>query len=321
MNKVILISTIHQTGGSLMNLPQLPSLNKSKTTTKEAYIDNNRSSSELRLPELHNSNKSSLNYLLDKRNSIDNDLMLSGRMAIEYEKLRNSYRSLIQSFEESIQRDLRVFEKSSNKLSEYKFESLSDFEQAVERGFLNLKHYSVSEINELIKDLNELEEKLISRDIKEYNFKTIDQFQNAVDRGIIDLSRYDTVEINDLLASLDDEPMKLSDYDITMFGKIELAEIEHEFNSYSEKIHKNKTKPKPLTKEKLNEIRANKDKQTILPQPPKVSPKPHIIKTEIKHLTHTEDIESILEQSFFKRLLNRIKDKILRNKKKKVHDE
>lgn len=288
---------------SLPSLPKLDSINKNNyDTTKATPIKNNKPSLP-NLRDIENENRSFSGYLDTSKNT-ENELMLTGELAIEYKKIKDSYRDLIYAFEQSIQRDMRITaDDNSSKLKDFKFKNLTEFEKAVDQGFLNLKNYEISEINNLIKDLNDLENKFISRDLTEYNFKTLDDFQSAVDRGVIDLTRYGIAEINQLLSRLEDEPLKLSDYNIETFGNVDLSAIEMRLQNE----HRYTKIPKPKSRKDTRIIKSNSSKPSSLPSPPKDPPKKPMVK-DYSMIGDGDNIENILEKGFFSKLLNKIKD-------------
>ena len=141
-----------------MSLPNLPLLenNMKKLENHVKDPDNQRNPS---LPNLENNNFS--NHL---QGNFESELMLTGKLEAEYRKIKNSYRELIYTFEKSLQKDMMVTN-NETKLKDYKFKNLSDFENAVNKRILNLEDYNSKEINDLIKELNELENRLITRDL------------------------------------------------------------------------------------------------------------------------------------------------------------
>ena len=229
--------------------------------------------------------------------------MLTGELAVEYERIKNSYRELIYSFEKSLQRDMQVVSSNKSSLKRYRFRNLSDFESSVENGFLDLNDYTSKEINDLIKELNELENRMITRSLDEYNFVTIDDFQSAVDRGIIDLSRYSIDEINDLLVNLEDEPLTIRDYDIEMFGDVQLPDIEEVLNTKQKPTYKKQKRPQRETNNNYSQIDYNKGN---LPSPPKYAEievkHNKIIEKPPEHIYEEpdENIEDLLDDNVFK---------------------
>ena len=281
-----------------MSLPNLPLLenNMKKLENHVKDPDNQRNPS---LPNLENNNFS--NHL---QGNFKSELMLTGKLEAEYRKIKNSYRELIYTFEKSLQKDMMVTKKET-KLKDYKFKNLSDFENAVNKRILNLEDYNSKEINDLIKELNELENRLITRDLNEYNFKTIDEFQRAVDKGIIDLSRYDMKEVNELLNKLEDESLKLSDFDIVTFGNVKLPEIEDRINNFNRPVNKPVNKSK---KEILREIKVHKENKA-LPTPPKPNYKNVKKQVELTQIIEDNDnIDEILESNFITRFIKKIKN-------------
>lgn len=246
----------------------------------------------------NSSNNSNINYYEAS------NLMLTGELAVEYERIKNSYKELIYSFEKSLQRDMQVVSSNKSSLKRYRFRNLSDFESSVENGFLDLNDYTSKEINDLIKELNELENRMITRSLDEYNFVTIDDFQSAVDRGIVDLSRYSVDEINDLLVNLEDEPLTIRDYDIEMFGDVQLPDIEEVLNTKQKPTYKNQKSPQREINNNYSQIDYNKGN---LPSPPKY------VEIEVKHNKTIEkppehiyeetdeNIEDLLDDNIFKR--------------------
>lgn len=246
----------------------------------------------------NSSNNSNINYYEES------NLMLTGELAVEYERIKNSYKELIYSFEKSLQRDMQVVSSNKSSLKRYRFRNLSDFESSVENGFLDLNDYTSKEINDLIKELNELENRMITRSLDEYNFVTIDDFQNAVDIGIVDLSRYSIDEINDLLVNLEDEPLTIRDYDIEMFGDVQLPDIEEVLNTKQKPTYQKQKSPKRETNNNYSQIDYNKGN---LPSPPKYA------EIEVKHNKTIEkppehiyeetdeNIEDLLDDNIFKR--------------------
>lgn len=246
----------------------------------------------------NSSNNSNINYYEES------NLMLTGELAVEYERIKNSYKELIYSFEKSLQRDMQVVSSNKSSLKRYKFRNLSDFESSVENGFLDLNDYTSKEINDLIKELNELENRMITRSLDEYNFVTIDDFQSAVDIGIIDLSRYSIDEINDLLVNLEDEPLTIRDYDIEMFGDVQLPDIEEVLNTKQKPTYKKQKSPQRETSNNYSQIDYNNGN---LPSPPKYA------EIEVKHNKTIEkppehiyeetdeNIEDLLDDNIFKR--------------------
>lgn len=288
----------------MSNLPNLPLFENSIKPHKDNH---GKSPANLNLPDLENESFS--NQLHE---DFESDLMLTGELAKEYKKIKDSYRKLIYTFEKSLQKDMTVINDNETRLKDYKFKSLSDFENAVNKGVLNLEYYNSKEINDLIKELNELENRLITRDLNEYNFKTLDDFQIAVDKGIIDLSRYEMKEITELLNKLEDEPLKLSDYDIVTFGNVKLSQIEYRINKPrkpKETHHKNK-------KEILNEINVYKGKKASLPTPPKNTHKNIKKRDKLTEVIESnENIDEILEGGFISRFVRKIKNTFSKKQK------
>lgn len=227
--------------------------------------------------------------------SVPSDLLLTGELAMEYRKIKHSYRELIHNFEMSLQKDMSVIDKSS--FSQYQFKSLADFELAVEKGQLNLNEYTMNEINDLIRELNKFETKMISRNLDEYDFKTIDDFQNAVDNGIIDLSRYKIAEINELLNKLEDAELDFKDYDVELFGNLKLPDIETVLLS----------KPKPTKKQKISPKLLSTQKKTSLPSAPDIiAEKPTRIRDDTM-ISADDNIEDLLGEGFLSKLISKIK--------------
>lgn len=244
------------------------------------------------------SSNSNINYYEES------NLMLTGELAVEYERIKNSYKELIYSFEKSLQRDMQVVSSNRSSLKRYRFRNLSDFESSVENGFIDLNDYTSKEINDLVKELNELENRMITRSLDEYNFVTIDDFQSAVDIGLVDLSRYSIDEINDLLVNLEDEPLTIRDYDIEMFGDVQLPDIEEVLNTKQKPTYKKQKSPQRETNNNYSQIDYNKGN---LPSPPKYA------EIEVKHNKRIEkppehiyeetdeNIEDLLDDNIFKR--------------------
>lgn len=298
----------------MTSLPELPSLDR---------LDNNfntgNKETSFGLPSLQ---EESFDNYLDEHDYLgtrsESELMLNGELANEYQRIKKSYRDLIHSFEQSLQRDMQIFPDNKSRLDVYKFRNLSDFESAVENGFLNLNDYTSKEINDLIKDLNELENRMITRSLDEYNFRTIDEFQSAVDRGIVDLSRYDMKEINDLLDNLEDEDMSINDYDIEMFGDVKLPDIEEVLNTKEKPTSKPKSTHNKPKRQKINKT-PYYEKEISLPSPPKHHAELKVKEKPQKPPEHlyeddNEDIEDLLDDNVFKRFTRWIKE--LFNKKR-----
>lgn len=296
------------------SLPELPALEELENNFNTE--GNYKTSSSVNKKEKHFQAHLDNTSYLDKDN--DNILMLNGELAEEYHRIKRSYRDLIQSFEQSLQRDMQLFPENNSRLERYRFRNLSDFESSVANGFLNLDDYTSKEINDLIKELNELENNLITRDLDEYNFKTIDDFQNAVDNGIIDLSRYEMKEINNLLNKLEDEELSINDYEIEMFGNLKLPDIEEVLNTKEKPVQK---KPKTYPKQKLNK-KPYYAKEVSLPSLPKNSADYAELKAKRKtnsppkHIYEEDEknIEDLLDDNIFKRFTKWFKN-IINNKR------
>ena len=292
-------------GRAMSSLPGLPPIDNFKSNDIEDST--NALSNKEYFDKKHfdnDTNSSNINYYEES------NLMLTGELAEEYEKIKKSYRELIHSFEKSLQRDLQVTTSNKSSLKRYRFRNLSDFESSVQNGFLDLNDYTSKEINDLIKELNELENRMITRSLDEYNFITIDDFQSAVDRGIIDLSRYSIDEINDLLANLEDEPLTIRDYDIEMFGDVQLPDIEEVLNTKQKPTYKKQKSPQREINNNYSQIDYNKGS---LPSPPKYA------ESEVKHNKTIEkppehiyedsddNIEDLMDDNIFKQTWRWIK--------------
>lgn len=296
----------------MTSLPELPIL--------DDYLNSNEDmSASDRLPSLQD-DENVRSYLDEQTGS---ELMLTGELAQEYKRVKESYKDLINSFEQSIQRDMQIT-KSKKSFEKYKFRSLSDFESSVANGFLDLNDYTSKEINDLVKELNMLENRMSMRSLDEYNFKTIDEFQGAVDIGLVDLSKHELSEINALLNTLEDEPMTITDYNIKMYGDIKLPDIES--------ILETKTAPKKETIKPTNKFPAKSIYAKTnggLPSLPSMpfdenyeslnsrgSPSQQRGNVEQfepvplyeERLEHTENIEDLLDNNFIKRIVRWIKN-------------
>ena len=296
----------------MTSLPELPIL--------DDYLNSNEDmSASDRLPSLQD-DENVRSYLDEQTGS---ELMLTGELAQEYKRVKESYKDLINSFEQSIQRDMQIT-KSKNNFEKYKFRSLSDFESSVANGFLDLNDYTSKEINDLVKELNMLENRMSMRSLDEYNFKTIDEFQGAVDIGLVDLSKHDLSEINSLLNTLEDEPMTITDYNIKMYGDIKLPDIESilETNTAPKRPTSkptNKFPGKPMyakTGGGLPSLPSMPLNETYEPSQKRGSPNKQRQTTEQfepvplyeERFKTTENIEDLLDNSIFKRIAKWIKN-------------
>jgi|GEM_PF-5850383 len=260
-----------------MSLPSLPKENKKKTINK---INN------VSLPQIHELEENPKDYF--------EDLKLTGNLAEEYKRIKDSYRNLIYSFEESLQKDLRIIEnEKGRKLSDFKFKSLEDFDKAAEAGILNLNDYNTNEINNLIRELTKLEEQAKKRDLEDYEFETVEEFQLFVDKGIIELSKYSTNEINKLLNSLEYRTLTLDEYDIEMYGNIQIETIKKRVENINNK--------KTYKKEPMKDPKGN-----LLPNLPEQKKNEIQDNKKYEEKDNANEIEDMFDENIFKRIFRKI---------------
>lgn len=249
--------------------------------------------------------------LRDSDDYVDTDyvdmesFMFNPELTKEYERIKDSYKDLIDMFQNSIEQNTYSSDKSQ-KVKDNRFANLEEFDNAVSTGDVSLNKYTIKEINELMQELTRLEEKVYNRDLEDYELKTVGDFHRAVDKGILNINKYDIKDINKLLDSLeDDEKLDISDYNISLFGNISIGEIhikvEHGIRDYS-KLNKLKSLPSTDLYEEL----AGASKQRMVR-------KPQMIEPELEEEIYT-DLGYEMEKGFIEKIKNLVK-KIFKRKK------
>lgn len=184
-----------------MSLPK-PFKNKNKGKPSLPSLPKDKDSLDITPEALDKLSKSDF---YDNSYEIIEELMLNDELTEEHIKIRKSYEDIVDIFQQSSTINENKSRENKNKLKEFNFQLLDEFETAINNGVLNINNYSITEINNLIRELSQLENKVSTRNLEDYKFRTVDEFQEAVDKGLLKLSEYDIKEINKLLEQLEDE--------------------------------------------------------------------------------------------------------------------
>lgn len=290
--------------------------NISESLNKEARLNADLKAGNQGLPNYLPEKEKSYNYqelkekdaYLDKPYEDIESFMFNPELTKEYERIKDSYKDLINMFEASLEKNVYSNEKS-DKIKNNTFENLADFDDAVSKGEVNINNYSIKEINQLMQELEKLEENVNNRDLEDYQFKTIRDFHQAVDNGVINLDKYNIKDINKLLENLeDDKKLKLSDYDISLFGNITIGEIhiKIENNNYNMKDYSKLSKLGNLPGSDIYEDIVGKEIRPNEKMKNKNKDEPKQIYTEDDYDLDKTFIDRISD--FIKRLFNKKKD-------------
>jgi len=222
------VSKSNATIESVKNKQEINSEDSSKLSSVNL---SNQEVIKLSLPKLHNLENSNEAFIKEIHEKNNKDLIINKELVEEYDKIKDSYKNIVNMIERSVENDRQLHDRQFNNLKhinikDYKFEELEDFKNSVEQGEFNINDYSVSEINTLIRELDNLENKLIIKPLHSYNLKTINDFQTAINKGDLNLYNYKIEEINELLKELEDKhSLSSKDCNISSKNKYEVESI------------------------------------------------------------------------------------------------